>query len=83
MSDTTEALRRMLDERGVEYESPHAGCTTVRTDNAVLKFYEALGEPELGVFVVATTDWLTPEQAVEATLGRRTYVNDVMEGQKQ
>jgi hypothetical protein len=65
----TEELHRMLDERGVEYEAPHAGFTIVRTDNAVCKFYETLEEPERGVFAVVTTDWLTPEQAIAATLG--------------
>lgn len=65
----TETLRAMLDERGVEYEAPHAGFTIVRTDNAVCKFYETLEEPERGVFAVVTTDWLTPEQAIAATLG--------------
>jgi len=66
----TEVLRRLLDERGVEYETPHAGFTIVRTDNAVCKFYETLEEPERGVFAVVTTDWLTPEQAIAVTLGR-------------
>ena len=68
-SSATERLRAMLDERGVEYEAPHAGFTIVRTDNAVCKFYETLEEPERGVFAVVTTDWLTPEQAIAATLG--------------
>lgn len=72
----TEVLRRMLDERGVEYEAPHAGFTIVRTDNAVCKFYETLEEPERGVFAVVTTDWLTPEQAIAATLGSCNCTND-------
>ena len=70
--EPTELLRRLLDERGVEYEAPHAGFTIVRTDNAVCKFYETLEEPERGVFAVVTTDWLTPEQVIEATLGPLT-----------
>ena len=65
----TERLRALLDECGVKYEAPHAGFTIVRTDNAVCKFYETLEEPERGVFAVVTTDWLTPEQAIAATLG--------------
>lgn len=72
MTSATEILRRLLDERGVEYEAPHAGFTIVRTDNAVCKFYETLEEPEHGVFAVVTTDWLTPAQAIAATLGRGT-----------
>ena len=72
----TEELRCMLDERGVEYEAPHSGFTIVRTDNAVCKFYETLEEPERGVFAVVTTDWLTPEQAIAATLGRGTLTAD-------
>ena len=68
----TDELRRMLDERGVEYEAPHDGLTIVRTDNALCKFYETLEEPERGVFAVVTTDWLTPERAIAATLGRET-----------
>ena len=69
MTSATERIRAMLGERGVEYEAPHAGFTIVRTDNAVCKFYETLEEPERGVFAVVTTDWLTPEQAIAATLG--------------
>lgn len=68
----TDKLRAMLEERGEEYEAPNEGFTVVRTDDAVCKFYERFGEPERGVFATVTTDWLTPEQAIAATLGRGT-----------
>ena len=74
----TDILRARLDERWVEYEAPHAGFTIVRTDNAVCKFYETLEEPERGVFAVVMTDWLTPEQAIAATLGQGTCKVDVL-----
>lgn len=69
----TERLRRMLDERGVEYTQ------TVVTEGVL--FTVVTGEEHYFVLVrdndAGIEMWsqhLTPEQAIAATLGRKEYV---------
>lgn len=69
----TDELRRLLDERGVEWTAPNSGLRDETTMWVVGGFdYEAFefDEPD-GTFLLEAThqDYLTPEQAVEATLG--------------
>lgn len=72
----TDELRRLLDERGVEWTAPNSCLRDEMTSWAVGGFYyDAFEVPEPdGTFLLtaAHQDDLTPEQAVEATLGRGT-----------
>lgn len=69
----TEILRRMLDERGVEWTAPNSILRdTVTCWTAGGFYYEAFEVPEPdGTFLLtaAHQDDLTPEQAIAATLG--------------
>ena len=69
----TDELRRMLDERGVEYENTNYGKWPITkwfsTDNQ--KAFNTFIEDDEGRISV-TIPVLTPEQAIEATLGRGT-----------
>lgn len=68
----TDELRRLLDERGVEYEG----------DKDVTRFFghdgfEVVMQEDVdGKLDCLTPLYLTPEQAVEATLGRGTCNSD-------
>lgn len=64
----TEELRRLLDERGVEYRT-HG--TTDRTWFEVGRISWFICERENGNFT-ADAVFLTPAQAIDATLGRGT-----------
>lgn len=65
----TAELRRLLDERGVEWDYGIAGATTTRfTVNGV----DLTFTPMRDGLVCSTI--LTPAQAIEATLGRKEYV---------
>ena len=67
----TDELRRMLDERGVEYESISDTCTYVGETQ--------LTEYEPGIVGLQMRN-LTPEQAIAATLGGSTLTaHDVWE----
>ena len=68
MTSATERLRRLLDERGVEWSGGLPSETMVRTD-ALDLFYVTIPDGRVRVFV---RNYLTPEQAVEATLGPGT-----------
>ena len=72
----TDELRRLLDERGVEWMAPNSCLRDEMTSWAAGGFYyDAFEVPEPdGTFLLtaAHQDDLTPEQAVEATLGRGT-----------
>lgn len=63
----TEDLRRMLDERGVEYEGGERSVRW-RDRNGVMMQAFPLANGELGMDVWSCT----PEQAIAATLGRGT-----------
>ena len=66
----TDELRRMLDERGVEWEDFDGEPTWTDDDG---RMYYARGEFTFsGPTDEVTVYHLTPEQAVEATLGRGT-----------
>ena len=73
---TTDELRRMLDERGVEWTSGSTEvsrniCTDLRPDTGVIISVWESRDGKLGID--AHTDYLfTPEQVIEATLGRGT-----------
>ena len=69
----TEELRRMLDERGVEwmpsvFDRQHE--TFYSTENGV--GFIVTEFPEIGRMSLACDMRITPEQAIEATLGRGT-----------
>lgn len=69
MSETsaTEELRRLLDERGVEWDDFDGGPTWTDGDG---KMYYARQEFTLGGLTDEVTVYhLTPEQAIAATLG--------------
>ena len=63
----TEVLRRMLDERGVEWDYGIAGSTTTRFS---VNGIDLTFTPMRDGLVCSTV--LTPEQAIAATLGRGT-----------
>lgn len=68
----TDELRRMLEERGVgtyKHEAPAAVCLAFFDGNRWHDCWESLGGE------VNVTFSMTPEQAVEATLGRGTCRN--------
>lgn len=72
----TDELRRLLDGRGVAWTAPNSCLRDEMTSWAAGGFYyDAFEVPEPdGTFLLtaAHQDDLTPEQAVEATLGRGT-----------
>lgn len=61
----TDELRRMLDERGVEWDYGITGATTTRFS---VNGIDLTFTPMRDGLVCSTI--LTPEQAIEATLGR-------------
>ena len=62
-------LRRLLDERGVEYDGHLVNHTTWVSGNAVWAAHEYDGK--LDVWIAGgTINDLTPQQAIDATLGR-------------
>ena len=63
----TERLRQLLDERGVEWDYGITGPATTRFNASGI---DVTFTPMLDGLVCSTI--LTPEQAVEATLGRGT-----------
>ena len=66
MTDATEEMRRMLDERGVEWENDCHGMPWWKVGDSRAYLY-ALGVG-LGHAVVMFP--VTPQQAIDATLGR-------------
>lgn len=83
MTSATDELRRLLDERGVEWE-PSAWDAQHETFYSVENGvgFIVTEFPEIGRMSLACDMRITPEQAVEATLGRGTceveYVSDWM-----
>lgn len=73
----TEELRRMLDERGVEWQ-PSAWDVQHETfyivENGV--GFIVTEFPEIGRMSLACDMRITPEQAIDATLGRGTCHNE-------
>ena len=72
----TEILRRMLDERGVEWANPNSCLRDEKTNWVANGFdYDALEDP-YGTLILSAMhqDSLTPEQAIAATFdgGRLT-----------
>lgn len=65
MESSTQVLRRMLDERGVEWRGGLPTETMVEADGLDL-LYVALPDGRVRAFI---RNYLTPEQAIEATLG--------------
>ena len=70
----TDELRRMLDERGVEWTNPNSCLRDEMTSWVANGFdYDAFEVPDgTLVLTAAHQDDLTPEQAIEATLGLLT-----------
>lgn len=76
---TTEVLRRMLDERGVKWhnrdsESDHDDCLVFKTWWKGNLFYEESypNGDSYTLLEARAVEGITPEQAIEATLGRET-----------
>ena len=68
MESSTQVLRRLLGERGVEWRGGLPTETMGEADGLDLR-YVALPDGMVRAFI---RNYLTPEQAVEATLGRGT-----------
>lgn len=76
MSDSTTGMghfRELLDALGVEYEKINDGVTRMYLEDRVVTFYGAdtglSAEVTYPKPVLGGTVWLTPEQAIAATLG--------------
>lgn len=81
-NDPTRGLRRLLDERGVEWvdghvhwvNEPHERMTVFMDGNGrKVTVTQALN----GLLVMGERTCLTPEQAVEAALGRSTCLYEI------
>lgn len=71
---TTAELRRLLDERGIKWTTPIAHMRDTLTQWVVNGFnYEALELSNGMLYLTAEhqDDFITPEQAIEATLGNK------------
>lgn len=77
----TDELRAMLDERGVEWTNPNSILRDNMTSWVANGFYYDAFEVPDGTLVLSAAhqDDLTPEQAIEATLGRKPWVNPTWE----
>ena len=80
----TDELRELLDERGVEYDETTEYVTTVYLDDKVVRYYGYDGDFSVEVIFprpyLNNTAWLTPEQAVAATLGIGTMTAEQVRG---
>jgi hypothetical protein len=65
----TEELRRMLDERGVEWTKPKSATEFIQTTFLRNGWGIEVLERSIGLCVTATNIFDTPEQAIAATLG--------------
>lgn len=71
----TEELRRMLDERGVEYTTNDGEYVKETCWPYMGELAAAFAEYYNGTTRFVCDTWcFTPEQAVEATMGRKEYV---------
>ena len=85
MTSATEVLRRLLDERGVEWRrTPHYSSESI--DNETVFRGEGIEwlandhlNGRLGLHTVRYE--ITPEQAIDATLGRGTCHDTALEGE--
>ena len=68
-SNATDELRKLLDERGVKYETADSWWTSWDTDGA-LSIGAVVYCEDLGSGLEIRWHTITPEQAVAATLGR-------------
>lgn len=70
MTSAIEKLRKLLDERGIEYvESQDCFCTRF-----YFNYFETCGDylneiEVMGACIIASKRYLTPEQAITMTLG--------------
>ena len=69
--DATEKLRAMLDERGIKWKKPNSCAEFIMTTWGVGPWeYEACDTTHGEIVLRAShKDWLTPEQAIAATVG--------------
>ena len=68
--NATERLRKLLKERGAEYDDYIDTCTAwLKSERGYMAFADESDEDGL----LSVELYLTPEQAVEATLGRGDY----------
>ena len=65
----TDELRRLLDERGVEWEDCKGGSTYVEYKGEAWRFDYDEPFDQLGIVCFSG---YTPQQAIDATLGRGT-----------
>ena len=72
MESSTQILRRLLDERGVEWwnetDPKPQGVTMAHVDEQLIEYHENVNG-SIGYHVYNMHD-LTPDQAIDATLGR-------------
>ena len=65
----TDELRRMLDERGVEWTKPKSATEFIQTTFLCNGWGIEVLERNIGLCVTATNIFDTPERAISATLG--------------
>lgn len=65
----TEILRRMLDERGVEWTKPKSATEFIQTTFLRNGWGIEVLERNIGLCVTASNIFDTPEQAIAATMG--------------
>lgn len=83
MTSATDELRRMLDERGVKWEddSPVPSMKPWKTSFTSFTGEEVtIGAYDEPKWLMGTMVFLTPEQAIAATLGRGTCRLESMHG---
>lgn len=66
---STDELRRLLDERGVEWTKPKSATEFIQTTFLCNGWGIEVLERSIGLCVTATNIFDTPEQAIAATLG--------------
>lgn len=75
---TTERVRKLLDERGIEYSESQDRFRTRFRFNYCEECGDYLNEIEImGECITALKSYLTPEQAIAVTLGSETPKQDV------
>lgn len=88
MTSATEKLRRLLDERGVEYHVRNDFVTYVYLDDRAITYFTDVVDGKMESVSVSVdfpkpvlngTVWLTPEQAIAATLGRGKCGMDMLD----
>lgn len=81
MTSATDELRRLLDERGVRhYDTPNGTCWGYLEMPLHGRMYTHYAV-EVDDLLCVDSHCLTPEQAIDATLGRGTCHDTALEGE--